>query len=746
MSILRTGDAARGEDLDALLLSTKLNVPMPRAGLVSRRELIERVRTARVRAVAVSAPAGYGKSSLLAEWAAIEKRPVAWVSLDRYDDDPGTLLALIISAFVGSVGGDPRLIADVQGRGTAALGRSAPLVGAVLRNSDRPFVLMIDDLHELASPDCHDVLSVIISNMPEGSLFVSASRHEQPHVAWLRADDDVVEVGMESLALDASGATQVFAASRVELSPHESREVVLRTEGWPVGMQLAAIVSRDGGNVAAITGDDLTIADYLYRTTLASLPEPIQQFLRRTAVLARMSASLCDYVLNESSSQAKLLELEASGLFLIRLDRRRQWFRYHALFQEFLLSELDRLEPGQAAHLHARAADWHENHGSPARAVEHLLEAEEVARAVQVTAQLMLPTYESGQVATVQRWLSVLGDDAIAEYPPMAVMAGWIMALTGQAREAERWAALVEHATFEGTPTDGTASFDSGRAMLRSYLCVDGPEQSRRDADFALAQEPSWSPWRDLALAVAGEARLALGDVSAAKAHFAEASEVARTGGNREIGAICDAEIGLIAMTAGDWDIAETVVNRARTTVSEHHLEDYAAAAMVFPAAARFALHQGRTKDAQRELASAMRVRTICTHVLPTLGVRLRLHTAYMYVSLADVSTARHLVREIDDIIAQRPKLGVLIDEVARFKRRLDAHSSDGLNGPPLTPAELRLLPYLQTHLTYPEIGARLFVSRNTVSTEVSAIYRKLGVSSRMDAVNRAIEVGLLGA
>jgi LuxR family maltose regulon positive regulatory protein len=734
-------------DLDALLLETKLAAPAPRAGLVSRADMISRARADGRRVVAVSAPAGYGKSSLLAEWAAAETRPVGWISLDRFDDDPAALLTLIAAAYLRAVGGDARLVTDMSSSGPAMLGRAAPRLASALRNSPVPFAIMIDDLHELRAPACHDVLSVLVAGIPAGSQFVATSRHDQPHVAWLRASDEVVELGVDDLALDAAGAAQIFASARAPLAPGLAQAVVERTEGWPVGLHLAALLARDRPDEeVSVSGDDPYVTDYLYRESLASLPEETQRFLRRTAVPERLSAGLCDALLASTNAQSVLRELEASHAFLIPLDRHRRWYRYHGLFREFLLAELRRSEPEIEEQLHERAADWYEANASAPNAVEHLLLTSDRDRAVRLVNLLALPVYESGQVATLTRWLDALGDDAIATYPPIAALAGWVAALTGQVRQAERWASIVEAAEFDGTPADGTASFASGRAMMRSFMCPAGPEQCLADAEFALAAEPSWSPWRELALAVAGEALLLKGDTGTADARFVESSALALAAGNWEIMAIADAERALLAMDQGSWDLAARLVDHTRSAIDAHGMHDYAAVSLAFAAAARVALHRGDRPQAERELARAMRARAICTYVHPMLAVRLRLHTAIAHVAMGAVPIARHLMREIDDILTQRPALGALAEEVSRFRRVLDAATVGHVAGPPLTPAELRLLPYLQTHLTMPEIGERLFVSRNTVRTEVSSIYRKLGVSSRTEAVERATAIGLLGA
>ncbi len=293
-------------------------------------------------------------------------------------------------------------------------------------------------------------------------------------------------------------------------------------------MYLAAMIARgSNGEVSPISGDDRYVADYLYRESLLQLPESVHRFLRCTAVLDQLCAPLCDAVLQESGSQEVLRSLEAASSFLIPLDRRRDWYRYHALFREFLLGELRRVEPDVITKLHLRAADWYESNGSPALAVEHLLNTSERDRCVQLVTALVLPTYQAGHMSTVQRWLSTLGNAAIEEYPPLAVLAGWVTALTGQVSEAQRWAAIVDAASFDLVPMDGSASFDSARAMLRSMMCPAGPEQAMDDANLAVSQEPPWSVWRDEALVICGEAHLLTGDIERAAALFAEATPIA---------------------------------------------------------------------------------------------------------------------------------------------------------------------------------------------------------------------------
>jgi LuxR family transcriptional regulator, maltose regulon positive regulatory protein len=264
--------------LSQSLHDAKFSVPPPRPDAVSRGDLIETARSSGCRFVAVTAPAGYGKSTFLAEGAATETRRVAWVSVDRFDDDPAVLLTSLAAAYcrAGLAGRD--LTDDVGGSGVSVLDRAAPRLAAEFRASPVPFVLMLDDLHELQSPACHDVLGVLISAIPRGSQLAAASRSEQPHLPRLRVSGDALELGAGDLAFDAAGAWQLFSHAQVSAPFEVVAAVAERTEGWPVGVYLAALIEREHHDRAAtVAGDDRYVADYLYQETLIRQPKAIQR-------------------------------------------------------------------------------------------------------------------------------------------------------------------------------------------------------------------------------------------------------------------------------------------------------------------------------------------------------------------------------------------------------------------------------------------------------------------------------------
>ncbi|MCA5894962.1 LuxR C-terminal-related transcriptional regulator [Isoptericola sp. NEAU-Y5] len=742
--------ASASVELERLLLEAKSAVPRLRPGMVSRSPLVRSARGSGSRVVAVTAPAGYGKSTLLAEWAARDERQVVWATLDRLDDNPRRLLSVLASAFSRAMGGQGDLVADMTGPDVSVLGRAAPRLASAMRSAPRPFLFVLDDLHEIRDPACHDVLGVVMAGVPEGSQLVAASRAEQPHVPRLRVSGDVSEIVSSDLTLDVSGTERVFATARVPVTPEIAAAVRERTEGWPAGVYLASLVARhrDPRDVL-VTGADPYVADYLQRETFGRLSASTRRFLRRTAVLDVMSAPLCDAVAGGHSSRRLLRQLEASSMFLVSLDRRRELFRYHALFRDFLLGELAAAEPGHADALRVRAADWFEAHDAPELAVEHLLPTSERERCVRLVTRIVMTSFQAGRIATVDRWLRALGDDAVAGHPPLAPLAGYVAVYEGHAVEAERWGALADAASYDEDPVDGATSFDSARATLRALRCPEGPRRMIDDAQRALAAEPTWSVWRATALTLAGDAHLLVADIASATRFLADGVEVARAVRNADALVLGATMLAMLDMDHDRWDDAAERLRLAVQTVHAHRMDDYPPSALAHGAAARLALHLGDVEEARRLLVQGMRARAFSTFAAPTLAVRVRLQLARVSWSIGDVAAVRHLLREVDDVLRHRPALGALVDAAHDLRTAVGAserHAVPSSVGAPLTPAELRLLPYLQTHLTIRDIAERLFVTRNTASSQIGSIYRKLGVTSRAGAVDRATAMGLLGS
>jgi LuxR family maltose regulon positive regulatory protein len=731
------------------LVESKLHVPALRPGVVSRTALVNKLRVAEaVPVVAVTAPAGYGKTTLLAQWAARDKRAFAWVSIDERDNDPIVLLRHIAAALhrLEPLG---RNVLDALGSpGESIWTAAVPRLGAALAASRRPLVLVLDDAHLVRSKDSTGAVSALAEHMPGGSMLVLAGR-VQPRIriAALRAGGRLLEIGVSELALSRREARVLLASAGVELAVTDADDLVSRTEGWAAGLYLAALSLRDrtGQQSLSFGGDDRYLADYFRSEYLAGLAPEHLTFLRRTSVLTRMCGPLCDSVLERERSTRELAAIERSNLFLVPLDRHGEWYRYHHLFHDLLTRELNESEPEVVPLLHRRAADWFEEHGDPESALEHAGAAGDTDRVARLVESLALPVYYSGRIKTVEGWLEGFDDEKLLErYPAVAVIGGWVHALRGRAGEAERWLDAAERARNETTLSDGS-TIRPWIALLRAGLCGDGVEQMLRDAERALEELAPGSPWRPTALVLQGSAHLLLGHDERGDAILAEAAESAESFGATDAGVVAISERSLLAAARNDPAAAETLSAKAHALVEEGHLGGYVTSSIELAATARALLRHGRWDQARACLTAADGLTPSLTHALPWFAVQTRLELARAHVALRDVQGARELLAEVKQILKVRPRLGILPGQTKALQVEIDSmpEVANG-HGSGLTGAELRLLPLLTTHLSFREIGERLHVSRNTVKTQAISVYRKLGVSNRSDAIDQASRLGLV--
>jgi LuxR family maltose regulon positive regulatory protein len=687
---------------------------------------------------------------LAAEWAKRDPRPFVWLSIDRHDNDPTVLLTYLAVGLDRVEPIDPTVFDTLASRGASISQRVLPRLGAALASKALPVVLVLDDVHLLQDQEGLDAVAVLADHLPQGSQLAVTSRGEPalPVARW-RAEGRLAELGPGELAMSPAEAGSLLAAARVELADAEVEELTRRAEGWPVALYLAALAHKAGGQrgnaAVALAGDDRFLADYLHAELLAHLPTERVAFLTRTAVLDRLSGPLCDAVLETSGSAAVLASLERSNLLIIPLDRQREWYRYHPLFRELLRGELERSEPELAGELTRRAAHWCQQHGLAEAAIGYAMEAGDADLAAQGVEEAVISVYRSGRLATVQRWFDWFDDHSlIQQYPAVAVLGAWIQALGGHAAAAERWADAAERGSYDGMLPDGSASIEGWRALLRAKLCRYGVRQMRADAELALTLIPVGSLWRAPAQLLLGISQLLAGDLGVADRVLAEAVQVAQDTEATLAASVALAERAILAIGRQDWQAAETLVNQARSVVANAHLEECVTSLVLYAAAARVAIHHGNRDQAKQDLARAQQLRPQATHALPYYAVQARLELIRADLALTDVAAARTILREVDELLRWRPDLGTLPHEASQLRSQLDQLGSEVIGAVSLTIAELRVLPLLATHLTFREIGQRLYLSQHTVKSQAMSIYRKVGVSSRGQAVQRVQEIGLL--
>jgi LuxR family transcriptional regulator, maltose regulon positive regulatory protein len=745
-----TGDPQSTSGPSLALVESKLRPPRARRGIVARTALVEQLLASGARPVVCAvAPAGYGKTTLLAQWAERKGHRVGWVSVDQRDNDPAVLLTYLAVALDRIEPIDPDVVRVRAGPGAWIVGAVTRLAAAVAAMT-QPVALVLDHVELLANQQCLDAVAELAMQLPQGSQLLLASRARPPLLsASPRAQGRVLEIGVEDLAMDQQEARALLENAGVELGDAAVNELVRRTEGWPVGLYLAALAINARGPQAtarsAFTGNDRFMADYLQSELLGQLPPELVSFLTRTAILEAMCGPLCDAVLDTSGSSHVLATLEDSNLLLVPLDHRGYWYRYHHLFRELLIAELDRREPELLPELHGRAAGWYEANELPDSAIDHAQAAGDADRVARLVWNLALPAYGAGRAETARRWFGWFEDQGLlGRYPSVAVLGAWLQALLGQPVAAERWADAAEGGSVVGMLPDGSTT-QSYQALLRALLCRDGLDRMRADAQAALDQLNPGSQWRATAQLLEGMCYLLAGEVDRADPLLARAVEIATGARALPAAAIALAERSLVAMHQKDWERATALAGQASAAVRSGGLDGYVASALVHAVAAKVAVHQGEVPRAQEQLARATRLRPLLTYAMPYFAVQTLLELGRAYLALDDAPGARVVLRQAHDILLRRRDLGTLATDVDELRSKVDTGQGEPVGVSSLTTAELRLVPLLSTHLSFREIGERLYVSRHTVKSQAISVYRKLGVSSRSQAVQRMQELGLGG-
>jgi LuxR family transcriptional regulator, maltose regulon positive regulatory protein len=540
------------------LVTTKVRVPRTRPELVPRPRLREAlVRNEGRRLTLVSAPAGFGKTTLLGEW--LEDRSgdgksIAWVSLEEADNDPARFLAYLVSALRSDLG-------EGIGEGVLASLRlpEVPSVEAVvgilineLVEVQHKVTIVLDDYHVIHAGPIHEATSFLLEHLPENVHLVISSRADPPHpLAKLRARDQVTEIRAAELRFTTEEATAFLkGVMGLTLSAADVAALEEATEGWIAALQLAALSMRDredvSGFVETFSGSNRHILDFLAEEVLERQPEGVREFLLETSVLERMSAPLCDALTGRNDGQQMLERLEHDNLFVIALDDERHWYRYHHLFADVLRSRLQREQPERIRELHRRAAAWYERHGWTPEAIRHALAAQDHDRAADFVQQVAEEMWSRGEVLTLLGWLEALPGETKHHRPQLLIQYAAVLLWVGQVDEVEPLARKIEHAagvSGEGRDEDLQPSADETlrRHLLGSVAAIRSwrarlkgePHRAIALARRALTLLPENDPGlRTFAASRLAEAYGTADDLEAASAAFAETAELGRAAGH----------------------------------------------------------------------------------------------------------------------------------------------------------------------------------------------------------------------
>jgi LuxR family maltose regulon positive regulatory protein len=695
--------------------------------------------------ISVVAPAGFGKTTLLAEWAANDARSFAWVSVDARDNDPRVLLAYVAEALnrVEPVG--QPVFDALASHARSVSGSVVPRLAGAFAGMSSAVVLVFDDVHLLHNRESRSALSVLAEHIPAGSRLVLAGRDAPPlRIAKLRAADRITEVGPADLALSRHGAAALLLEADVTVGADDVAVLHERTEGWPVGLYLAALYLREGGSVetaaAAFHGDDHLVSEYIEAEFLEEVPAHHRAFLTRSAALERMSGALCEAALDLPDAAAMLADLARSNMLLVPLDRRGHWYRYHHLFGDMLRAELERREPETTAAVRRRA-EWCLENDRPEEAVEYSIGAQDAEVAARLIEEFGFGVYWHGHRDRLGRWIHWLQErDAVKARPMIAVIAGFLCMSTLRESEAERWAGLLDRWEYSEPDWAGNRAVEAHAALLRVSVCRYGADQMRADVDEAVEKFAAEGIETPNLVVYRGLVSLLMGEIDTADALFQETIGESEQNDLQEILVCALYERSVLAMARGEWRSVQAFADRLGAALKRPGGSEEV---FVWIVQARLAAHKREFSVARDALAHAQRLRPLMR--MPVFAVQNRIELARAYLALNDLNGARTVMREIDEILQRVPSLGTLVNEAEAMRSRLrDVGRSDAAGPSSLTTAELRLLPMLCTHLTYGQIADELCRSRHTIRAQTKSIFRKLNTASRAQTVARCRELALL--
>ena len=684
--------------------------PIPRIPSVPRVALIDRLSGARdAQVISITAPAGYGKSFLLRQWAVVDERDFT------------------------TIAADDRLF---------TAGEAFLLAGELIAGSE-PLVLVIDNAQLLDDADVEALIG-LADQFRASCQLVLVARRSLVAVARLRSEGRLLEIEMPDLAMSLDEAALLIRSVDTSLSTEEVKVLVDRTEGWPVGLYLAALARRDKQTPTdPLTGNERFIAEYLREEVLANLTRAQTRFLVRSSALAFLSGPLCDSALRRVGSARVLRTIARSGSMLIPLDRADQTYRLHPLFQDLLRAELED-EAGAAATIAARASLWCEHRGMIDMAIEHARIADDPDRVAMLFGVYGLDVAWTGRIERMEEWLDWLDERAPRErYPTIAFFRTWINLLLGREREAALAARIAQDARIRGPMPDGS-SHEAWVHLLRAALCGEGIDVMEKDARLATETLEPYSPWQPTASLLLGIAMMLSGDLEEADHHLADAIEIGEERFALITMSIAFAERSFIAILEGRWNDAAGFADHACDLTDREPERPFPTHALAHVAAARVARHRGEADAARAHLAIVEESIQALSGALPYLAIQTRLMFARCALALGDEGSTRTRLGEIRELIRRAGNLDKFVPSEDEVGRQLLAAENKVAKDLRLTGAELRLLPLLATQLTFREIGEQLHLSQHTVKAEAISIYRKLGETSRSRAIERSRSMGLL--
>jgi LuxR family maltose regulon positive regulatory protein len=649
------------------LLQTKLNVPPVRPELVPRPRLIERLNAGfHCKLTLISAPAGFGKTTLLSEWAMGCGRPVAWLSLDGGDNDPVRFWAYFIAALQREQAeiGKAALMMLQSPQPPAAEVFLTGLINEITAADPAPFALVLDDYHLIKAQPIHNALAFLLDHMPSQMNLVIATRADPPlHIARLRGRGQLAELRLTDLRFTPDEATRFLnQAMNLSLSIDDVTALASRTEGWIAGLQMAAVSMQGREDTAsfvhAFTGSDRHILDYLVEEVLQRQPDHIQTFLLQTAILERLTGFLCDAITGQADGQATLEMLERANLFTVPLDNERRWYRYHRLFADLLQRRLRQAQPDRVPILHRRASEWYEQNGFLDAAINHALSAEDLERAAHLIEQAAEATLMRSEVATLLRWVDALPDEMVRARPTLCLFHAWALLLGGRPIN------IVESRLQS---IDGDADLVSKASALRAFVAIFQGQLSRaaqlsREALDQLAEDDVFL--RGIATWMSAFFDMVDGDIVGSTQALDRIATASQEAGNVMIAVMTTCSLAELHLTRGQLGKAREIYQRALELATDERGQRLPIAGMAL-------IGLGEIWREQNDLEAADRYLSEGIEQIKRWG---EIGALDGYISLAYVRQARGDLDGTRDAIQKAQQLAVKFDATKMDDDLVAAH------------------------------------------------------------------------
>jgi LuxR family transcriptional regulator, maltose regulon positive regulatory protein len=725
---------------------------LPR-GSVQRPALLDRLRSGRGRALTLlCAPAGYGKTTLLTEWVATDNdTQFAWVTLDVGDREPVRLwthlLASLAATDLGVSNPDfgRRTLDEVRAHPDRIGDFAAPLLLEELAGSQEHLVVILDDYHRAESVEVDGTIEPLVQYLPDHVQLVISTRSDPAlAVPRLRASGDLVEVRAELLRFDDAELSAFFdGMGIVGLSPADEKRLSDRTGGWPAPLRLAALLlpAEDRSDfIESFTGANRQVVDYLTRDVLDLLAPEIRDFLLQVSVLNRLNGPLCNAVVGMSGSGAVLAELERSNVF-ISVDESGEWYQEHQLFAEALRLELTRTHPELVPVLHARAAAWFEKAGLLENATEHAIVARDLRSASRLVAAQVQVLASTGRSATTRGWLSDLSWPEALQDPELAFVRAVSASLENRIDEAEEWLDVA----VTGPPNlKDAAGLPLGfrTDFMRGLVGINDLVRAEASALRAVGDAPSVG-WEGMSLVAVGQAQYLQGRTSEALGTLLRAVAQVPDANPIMLG-LAIANLALVECATGEGSQADALLLPILGVLES-------VGGMSTPSGALVHLAMGEKARNRGDLRAAVAAFETAIESLSGMSRSAWLANAYLLLSeahrdLGDSAEAVRCLDQADAIVYRLPGPGALPARSRELRRQLSvpAHRTTEY-GEELSERELAVLRLAAQGLSQREIADQLFISYNTVKSHLKTTYRKLGATSREDAVRRLAAIDSAG-